>query len=304
MVLGPFRGAVEVGGMGTGTREMDVLSPFHLVEKVNAILLTGGSAFGLAAADGVMRWLEERGEGFHTGVCPVPIVPGAVIFDLEAGTARPCAEEGFRACEAASAGPVREGRVGAGAGARVGKVLGPERASEGGVGSAGAPWGEHRVGALAVVNALGDVVGPDGVLLAGARGPEGEFPGTDALLVAGEGPGGFGEVVGGDAREGIQGPGTNTTLVVVGTDAPLSRTDLGRVARMAAGAFPRAISPVNTPFDGDVLFALSSGGDPSVVQPGRLLSLGVLARRVTEEAIRRAVGWKAEREERDEGGRS
>lgn len=294
MVLGPFRGAVQVGGMGTGTREMDVLSPFHLVEKVDAILLTGGSAFGLAAADGVMRWLEERGEGFDTGVCPVPIVPGAVIFDLRAGMARPCAEEGFRACEAASASPVQEGRVGAGAGASVGKVLGPERASEGGVGSAGAPWGEHRVGALAVVNALGDVVGPDGALLAGARGPEGGFPGADALLVAGEGSAGLGGVVGGDAGEGIPDPdpGANTTLVVVGTDAPLSRTDLGRVARMAAGAFPRAISPVNTPFDGDVLFALSSGGEPSVIQPGRLLSLGVLARKVTEEAIRRAVGWK------------
>jgi len=287
--------------LGTGTRELEALSPYHLVEKVNAILLTGGSAFGLAAADGVMRWLEARGEGFDTGVSPVPIVPGAVIFDLRAGTARPGPEEGFRACEATSAGPVREGQVGAGAGARVGKLLGLESASGGGVGSAAAPWGEYRVGALAVVNALGDVVGPDGAVLAGVRGPEGDFPGADALLEAGGGPGGFGEVAGeGDGRGGLNlVPGTNTTLVVLGTDAPLSRTDLGRVARMATGAFSRTISPVNTPFDGDVLFALSSGGDPAGIRPGDLLSLGVLARRVTEAAIRRGVGGSVETGERD-----
>jgi L-aminopeptidase/D-esterase-like protein len=288
VILGPFRGAVEIRGLATGSRELDVLSPGHLVEGVDALLLAGGSAFGLAAAEGVMGWLEERGLGFDAGVATVPLVPGAVIFDLTPEGDRPGPQEGRGACEAASSDPVREGRVGAGAGATVGKVLGPQGAVHGGVGTASREWMGHQVGALAVVNALGDVVGPDGEILAGARTPEGDFLGTDAYLQAGEGPGGFGDAAGGAGAEGPL-PGTNTTLVVVGTDLPLSRVDLGRVARMASGAFPRAISPVNTPFDGDVLFALSSGTDPEIVSPGELMAVGVVARELAETAIRGAV---------------
>lgn len=291
VVLGPFRGAVEVLGLGTGTRELEVLSPYHLVGGVDAVLLTGGSAFGLAAAEGVMAWLAERGEGFDTGVAPVPLVPAAVVFDLAQGTRRPGPREGRRACEVASTSPVAEGRVGAGAGATVGKILGPDGAVFGGVGSAGEPWGEYRVGALAVVNALGDVIGADGEILAGARSPGGGFLGTDFFLLGGggaaEGPG----AAWGEAADGLEGPasGVNTTLLVVGTDAPVSRVDLGRLARLASGAFSRAISPVNTPFDGDVLFALSSGDAREDLRPDQLMSLGVMARILAETAIRRAV---------------
>ena len=291
VILGPFRGAVEVRGMATGSRELGVLSPEHLVEGVDAVLLSGGSAFGLAAADGVMTWMEERGSGFDTGVGVVPLVPAAVIFDLAPGRERPGPAQGRAACEAASSDGVEEGSVGAGAGATVGKVRGPEGASPGGLGSASMPWREFQVGALAVVNALGDVVGPDGGILAGARSPSGELLGTDAHLLAGRGPGGFADAGG---RADLAGgekpvPGSNTTLVVLGTDAPLARVELNRWARMATGAFPRAISPVNTPFDGDVLFALSSGSEAGFLDPGDLLTLGVVGRTVVEEAIRRAV---------------
>ncbi len=307
VILGPFRGAVEVSGLATGTRELDVLSPHHLVGRADAILLTGGSAFGLAAADGVMEWLESRGMGFDTGTARVPIVPGAVIFDLAPDVPRPGPGEGARACQAASSAPVPRGRVGAGAGATVGKVLGAGRSSPGGLGSAARPWGAHRVGALAVVNALGDVVGDDGRILAGVRDEAGDFTGTDSLLLEGQGFGPFQAGADGDGREGVDAetpeeegaetsggpntvlPGTNTTLVMVGTDLPMGRTDLGRLARMATAALPRAISPVGTPFDGDVLFALSTGGEAPELPPAELLALGVLARTVTERAIRRAV---------------
>jgi L-aminopeptidase/D-esterase-like protein len=291
VILGPFRGAVEVRGLATGTREMDVLSPHHLVEVVDAVLLAGGSAFGLAAADGVMGWLGERGLGFDTGVAPVPLVPGAVIFDLAPDTRRPGPAEGRKACQTASTDPVSEGRVGAGAGARLGKVLGAGNSEEGGLGSASHALGQYQVGALAVVNALGDVVGSDGEILRGARSPAGGLLSTDSYLETGKGASAFSGVAGtrGDDAGPSLPPGTNTTLVVVGTDLPLSRVNLGRVARMASGGLPRAISPVNTPFDGDVVFVLSSGGDPVEVPPGELLSLGVVARKVTEESIRRAV---------------
>ncbi len=291
VVLGPFRGAVEVRGLATGSRELDVLSPYHLVEEVQAVLLTGGSAFGLAAAEGVMAWLAERGEGFDTGVAPVPLVPTAVLFDLAPGVSRPGAGEGRQACEAASRGPVQEGRVGAGAGATVGKILGPSYAAPGGVGSASRTWGGGTVGALAVVNALGDVLAPGGEILAGARSPTGGFLGTDAYLQGGQGMEGFGEMGVRGVGRGGEGPrpGQNTTLAVVATDLPLSRVDLGRLARMAANALPRAISPVGTPFDGDVLFALSTGDGGGVRSAGWITALGVVARRLLEEAIRRGV---------------
>jgi L-aminopeptidase/D-esterase-like protein len=228
VILGPFRGAVEVRGLATGTRELGTLSPYHLVSEVNAVLLTGGSAFGLAAADGVVDWLAERGEGFDTGVAKVPLVPAAVIFDLNPDVGRPGCEEGRRASEAASTAPVPEGQVGAGAGATVGKLLGPERSSPGGVGSLSQAWGGGTIGVLAVVNALGDVVAEDGTVLAGLKGPSGTYRSSDSILLEGVG-----------FQSGM--PGANTTLAVVATDLPLSRVDLGRLARMTSSAFPRAI---------------------------------------------------------------
>ncbi len=276
VVIGPFRGAVEIRGMATGTRELGVLSPYHLAEEVHAILLTGGSAFGLAAADGVMKWLSEQGRGFETGVAPVPLVPSAVLFDLQSQVPTPGPEEGRNACEAASSDPVPEGRKGAGAGATVGKLLGSARTSPGGIGSTSRVWGGGTVGAMAVVNALGDVVGKDGRILAGARGPAGSPVGSDALALQGKGS--------------LSGwPGTNTTLAVVATDLPLSRVALAKVAAMASTAFPRAITPVHTPFDGDLLFALSTGGPEAPCSPADLMALGVVARKLTEGAIRRAV---------------
>jgi L-aminopeptidase/D-esterase-like protein len=269
--------------MATGTRELDVLSPRHLVDRVNAVLLTGGSAFGLAAADGVMEWLEEEGEGFDTGVATIPIVPAAVIFDLAPNVARPGREEGRRAAEHASRNPVPEGRVGAGAGATVGKLLGSDASSPGGIGSTARGWKSvGTVGVLAVVNALGDVVAEDGTVLAGVCGPDGGRPRSDGIAVDGLSPPG-------------PMPGTNTTLAVIATDLPLGRTDLAKLAEMASAAFPRAISPVNTPFDGDLVFALSTGDDETPLSPNEMLALGVLARTSTEEAIRRAVRFEEPR---------
>jgi L-aminopeptidase/D-esterase-like protein len=262
--------------MATGTRELGVLSPHHLVSRINAVLLTGGSAFGLAAADGVVAWLAERGEGFHTGVAPVPLVPAAVIFDLDPGVARPGPDEGRRGSETASTAPVPEGRVGAGAGATVGKLLGSATASPGGIGSTSRVFGGGTIGALAVVNALGDVVSEDGEVLAGVRGPSGTFQRSDSIILEGR-----------PLPSGM--PGTNTTLAVVATDLPLSRVDLGKLAKMASTAFPRAISPVNTPFDGDLVFSLSTADSEQPLATEDLLALGIVARELTEEAIRRAV---------------
>lgn len=282
VVLGPFRGAYDARGTATGTRELDALSPLHLVPRVDALLLTGGSAYGLAAADGVMAWLEAHGAGFDTGVARVPIVPTAVIFDLAVGRAdvRPGAPMGRAACEAAGRGPVAEGAVGAGTGATVGKLAGPAGARPGGVGS----WAERAepwtVGALAVVNALGDVRDGSGAILAGARGPDGGWL-DGAAAVRGGDPGG-----------GFPVPpvaGTNTTLAVVATDAPLTRTALLHLARAAGVALARRITPVHTPFDGDVVFALSTAERTDEQPPGELLRLGETAAWALEQAIERAV---------------
>jgi L-aminopeptidase/D-esterase-like protein len=278
--------------MATGTRELEVLSPRHLASRIDAVLLTGGSAFGLAAAEGVVAWLAGRGVGFDTGVAPVPLVPAAVIFDLDPGVSRPTPDEGSRAAERASADSVREGRVGAGAGATVGKILGADRSSPGGVGSASGPFRDGWVGVLAVVNALGDVLAPDGSVMAGPRGAEGGFHRTDDLIL-------------GEKGAASAFPGTNTTLVVVGTDLPLGKEDLSRLARMVAAALPRVISPVETPFDGDLVFTLSSSAEVRHQSPHEILALGVLAGKLTEEAVRRAVmsvdeDPPAERNEGDE----
>ncbi|HEU5209308.1 MAG TPA: P1 family peptidase [Longimicrobiales bacterium] len=281
VLLGPFRGAVSVRGLATGTRELDALSPTHLVPGIDAVLLTGGSAFGLAAADGVMRWLERAGVGFDVGVARVPIVPAAVIFDLGAGSAtrRPDAALGEAACDDARAADVAEGAVGAGTGATVGKLLGPERASAGGLGIHTEHSTSGSISAVAVVNALGDVRGADGRIIAGARDASGAFADAEALLRNGALSGG---------RFGAS-AGTNTTLAAVVLDAPLTRAALQTVAHIAANALARRITPVNTPFDGDVVFALTTAPDTRELAPADLLSLGVRAGHALEQAIERGV---------------
>jgi L-aminopeptidase/D-esterase-like protein len=290
VILGPFRGVVEVRGLATGTRELGTLESTHLVSVVDAILLSGGSAFGLAAAEGVVEWLETRGQGFDAGVARVPIVPAAVIFDLGEDRARPGRREGRAACEAAmSAGPsepVATGRVGAGAGATVGKMGGPALAVPGGLGTATVAAGRWTVGAMAVVNCVGAVLGPDGAVVAGPRGEDGAWMDSETLLLDGlkDGPtpgGGGGPL-----------PGANTTLAVVATDAPLGKADLARLARLASTAFARTIVPVHTPFDGDVLFALSTGnleGEPGPVDSRIVMALGIAARDALEHSILGAV---------------
>lgn len=284
VLLGPFRGACDVRGLATGTRELDVLSPLHLVHRIDALLLTGGSAFGLAAADGVMEWLEERGEGFDARVARVPLVPAAVIFDLGEGRAdvRPNARMGRAACDAASAGVVAEGRVGAGTGATVGKLAGPAGSMPGGVGTWSASFGQHRIGSLAVVNALGDVLDGGGSILAGARTPTGSWLNAARALREGR----SGEIFGGAA---VPPPGTNTTLAVVATDAPLTRVALQQLARGAAAALPRRITPVHTPFDGDVVFALSTAAEGREQTASYLMGLGEAAAYALEQAIERGV---------------
>lgn len=264
VVLGPFRAAVEVRGLATGTRELGVMAPEHLVPRIDAILLTGGSAFGLAAADGVVAWLAERGLGYRTRVVPVPIVPAAVIFDLQPGRPRPDAAMGRRACEGAGTGPVPRGRVGVGAGATVGKLSGMEGASPGGVGSRARHVGGWTVGALVVVNAVGDVFDSTGRAVTGGRDRE-------------------------TRPSPAPGAGENTTLAVVATDAPLDRIGLARLARMANTALARRIVPVHTPYDGDVVFAVSSSSETAPVESAELLSLGVAAREALEDAIVDAV---------------
>jgi len=286
VLLGPFTAAVFVPGMATGTRELEALSHLHLASRADAILLTGGSAFGLDSASGVMAWLEERGAGFVTPVARVPIVPAAVLFDLGVGRPdrRPDAAMGRSACDAASSDDTLEGAVGAGAGATVGKVFGPQHADPGGVGSWAAAGPGCTVGALAVVNALGDVLGPAGEIIAGARDGAGRFLDSDRAIREGRvrppmsGLAGTGSV-----------PGANTTLAVVATDAPLSRSALEGLARMAATALARRIRPVFSPFDGDVVFAVSTAPAPSDTTPGLLLTLGAIAAHALEQAIERAV---------------
>lgn len=278
VVLGPFRGACDIRGLATGTREIETLSALHLVERVDALLLTGGSAFGLAAADGVMAWLEaDGGYGFDTGVARVPLVPAAVIFDLAVGAPdrRPDAAMGRAACEAAGA-EVGEGPVGAGAGATVGKALGPGGSMPGGVGTASRREGGFTVGALAVVNAMGDVLDGQGRIVAGTRSPEGGF--ADSARLARQGGGGP-----------LPPPGTNTTLCVVATDAPLDRPALRALARAGSTGQARRLSPAHTPFDGDVTFAVSTAAREEPMAPVARLSLSAMAADAVAEAIERAV---------------
>jgi L-aminopeptidase/D-esterase-like protein len=272
---------VDVRGSAPGTRETDLLRPTALVERIHAICFAGGSAFGLAAADGVMRYLAERGIGFDTGARPVPIVPAAILFDLFEGSpnAAPGPDDGYAAAEAAERGdgPL-EGRVGAGTGATVGKLAGPQMTSPGGVGSAAMrlPDGS-MIGALVITNAIGNVIGPDGRILAGVRDEAGGLVDASALLLAGPLPG------------RVPPSGTNTTLAVVATDATLDRAQCSRLATQAHDALALAISPVHTVLDGDMVFALSTCRRPSPDGLGGLLSLGAAAVETLRTAIERSV---------------
>jgi L-aminopeptidase/D-esterase-like protein len=272
---------VDVRGFAPGTRETDLLRPTALVERIHALCLAGGSAFGLAAADGAMRYLAERGVGFETGVRPVPIVPAAILFDLLVGSpnAAPGADDGYAAAEAAERGdgPL-EGRLGAGTGATVGKLAGQDRASPGGVGTAALRLASGAtVGALAITNAVGNVVGRDGRILAGVRDGVGGFLDASALLLAGPPPG------------QVPPAGTNTTLAVVATDAALDRAQCQRLAVQAQDALALAISPVHTLLDGDTVFALSTTRGAAPEGIGGLLSLGAAAVHVLRTAIERSV---------------
>jgi L-aminopeptidase/D-esterase-like protein len=253
-------GSCDVRGGAPGTRETDALRPGTLVNEVHAVLIGGGSAFGLAAADGVVRFLEERGIGFDVGVARVPIVAAAVLFDLPVGdaAARPGPDAGYAACEAAHHGEVAEGSVGAGTGATVAKQPRPEFAMKGGVGSASAEDAGLIVGALAAVNAVGEIFDDQDRPIAQNRGPD-------------------------DAEAGVW-PGANTTLVVVATNAALSKERANLLARAAHDGVSRAVRPAHTIWDGDTAFSLATGeveADQRTVE--------AMAEVVVAEAIRRGV---------------
>ncbi|GAB3646720.1 P1 family peptidase [Ramlibacter alkalitolerans] len=268
---------VDVRGAAPGTRETDLLHPAHTVERVHAVLLSGGSAWGLDAAGGVMRWLDEQGIGLEVGPARVPLVPAAVLFDLPVGDhrIRPDAAAGYAACQAASRQAPQEGNVGAGAGATVGKVFGLQRAMKGGIGTASITVDGVTVGAIVACNALGDVIDPDtGAVLAGARSADGLhlLDARRALL--------RGEV----ARSVMA--GTNTTIGVIATDAVITKAQAARLASVGHDGLARTINPAHTMFDGDTLFALGTG--ESGRSPG-LLALATMAAEACALAVVRAV---------------
>jgi L-aminopeptidase/D-esterase-like protein len=269
---------VDVRGAAPGTRETDLLSPLNAVETVHAVLLAGGSAFGLAAADGVMRWLDERGIGVEVGPVRVPIVPAAILFDLWVGDPgiRPGPDAGYAACQAASEAPPAEGSIGVGAGASVGKLFGIERAMKGGIGSASVTVNGITVAALVAVNAIGDVVDPrSGTIVAGARSEDGRtLHGTTAALLRGEVPSQLLTV------------GGATTIGVIATDAVLTKAQAGKLAQMAHDGLARSIDPVHTLTDGDTLFALATGASG---RTAHVTLLGALAAEVTARAVLRGV---------------
>lgn len=281
VILCPPAGAVvgvDVRGSAPATRETDLCRPGHLVERAHAVVLAGGSAFGLAAAGGVMAWLEEQGIGHPVGVGVVPIVPAACLFDLGIGDprARPDAAMGYRAAAAASAGAVAEGNVGAGAGATVGKLLGPEKATKAGLGTAAVHLaGGLAVGALVAVNAVGDVRDPaSGRIIAGARGPDGFLDITRTLL-------------GGEGAAALF-PGTGTTIAAVATNAALTKEQANKVAQMAHNGLARTIDPIHTFYDGDAIFALGCGERPADVN-----AVGTAAALALARAVLRAVAAAA-----------
>lgn len=269
---------VDVRGSAPGTRETDLLNPINSVQQVQAILLAGGSAFGLDAASGVVRYLDEHHLGYRVGDIVVPIVPAAILYDLQIGDAkiRPTAESGYQACQAATSQRVVEGNVGAGAGATIGKLFGPKQAMKSGLGSASIRVGSTGivVGALVAVNAVGDVVDPKTAkIIAGARKPDGSgFMDSMARI-----------------REGYSvraGAATNTTIGVVATNVALEKVQATKVAQMAHDGLARTIFPVHTPSDGDTIFAVATGELPLRANHG---AIGALAAEAMAQAVLRAV---------------
>jgi L-aminopeptidase/D-esterase-like protein len=271
-------GGVSQRGGAPGTRETDLLDPSNMVDKVNAVVLAGGSAFGLDAATGTVKWLEEHNIGWPTGVARVPIVPAAILFDLPVGAQpkiRPTADCGYRAAAAASTAPVGEGTIGAGAGATVGKSGGGGRSMKAGVGSFSITLPNGlSVGAIVAVNAVGDIIDPDtGRIVAGVRNPDGTFADARKILRSGQA---------GQAPR----PGENTTIGLVATNARLTKTQAQRMALMADDGFARAIFPSHTVGDGDTVFALATGQWAGEVN---LTQIGALAADVMARAIVRAA---------------
>ncbi|MBV9614426.1 MAG: P1 family peptidase [Ktedonobacteraceae bacterium] len=266
-------GGVDVRGGAPATRETDLLKPMHMVEEVHAIVLTGGSAFGLEAAHGVMTYLEEQSVGFDVGVARVPIVPAAAIFDLGLGSAkiRPDSASGYRACEHATTGPIEQGNVGGGTGATVGKTFGPAFMMKGGLGSASMQLPDGMlVAALVVVNALGDIVDPQTQqVIAGARNPIGK-----EFLAAN--------------------PFSNTTIAVVATNAALSKDEANKMAQMAHDGIAQTIRPAHTMFDGDTIFALATvprsiNRPDTATVASQISTLGAVAATTLARAIVKAV---------------
>ncbi len=272
---------VDVRGGAPGTRETDLLNPVNTVQQIYAVMLSGGSAFGLDTASGAMKWLDENNIGYKgMGGPNVPIVPAAVLYDLGVGDVkiRPNAESGYKACAGASAGPVEEGNVGAGAGATIGKLLGPQWAMKAGLASVSIKVGDTGVvvGAMVAVNAAGDIWNRHtGKWIAGARSAtaaDGLARAMDQLLA------GKGMV--------LPAAGTNTTLGVVATNAALTKDEATKVAQMAQDGYARAINPVHTPYDGDTIFALSTGTFKEKVS---VLAVGAVAAVAVSRAVIRAV---------------
>jgi L-aminopeptidase/D-esterase-like protein len=271
-------GGVDVRGGAPGTRETDLLDPINTVQAVHAIVLSGGSAFGLEAATGAVRYLEERNIGVNTGAARVPIVPAAILYDLGVGDPkiRPDAEAGYKACKAATTSAPAEGNIGAGAGATVGKLFGLERAMKGGLGTAAIklPAGV-TVGAIVAVNAVGDVFDPaTAKIIAGARTPDGKkLLGTMAAILRGE------------SLPPMLG-GTATTIGVVATDAVLTKAQATKIAQMAHDGLARTINPIHTAADGDTIFALATGKSS---RPANVTLIGALAAEAMAQAVVRAV---------------
>ena len=269
---------VDVRGGAPGTREIALLDPVNTVAEVHGIVLAGGSAFGLDAATGAVRFLEERGIGYETRSAHIPIVPAAILLDLGVGDApeiRPTADCGYRAAMAATTGDIAEGNVGAGAGATIGKLRGAGRAMKGGLGTASIRLENGlTVAALVAVNAVGDVIDPaTGQIVAGVRTEDGRgLADARRLLRAGEVTG--------------SGPAENTTIGVVATNARLTKPQATKIAQMAHDGYARAIVPVHTPFDGDTIFAIGTGTWNDAVS---LVTIGALAADVMAEAIVRAA---------------
>jgi L-aminopeptidase/D-esterase-like protein len=274
-------GGVSQRGAAPGTRETDLLDPLNMVERVNAIVLTGGSAYGLDAAQGVVRYLEERKVGYAIAGTVVPIVPAAVLMDLGFGgnsTVRPTADCGYRAATTASSGPVAEGNIGAGAGATVGKLLGGrERAMKAGIGSASIALSNGLVvGAIVAVNAVGDVIDPaSGAVVAGIRTNDGQRLADARVLLRSPLP-----------ATGARQPGGNTTLAIVATNARLTKAEVNRVALMADDGLSRAVVPSHTIADGDTVFSLATATWPGQAD---ITAIGALAADVLSEAIVRAA---------------